>query len=164
KLQVKLLRVLEDGRFEPVGSVVTHHVDVRIVAATNRSLEEVVAARQFREDLFYRLRVVPIEMPPLRRRREDIPLLVEATLEQLAAKGLPRFRVTPAAMELLERHQWPGNVRELRNLLERLVVLGNLEHVIDAPDLPAHLLVSRELGDTPPSMPWQFGPSGIDFY
>src|SRR5215471_15883360 len=102
KLQVKLLRVLEDGRFEPVGSVVTHQVDVRIVAATNRSLEEVVAARQFREDLFYRLRVVPIEMPPLRRRREDIPLIVDGALAQLAARGLPRFTVTPAAMELLQ--------------------------------------------------------------
>src|SRR5690349_19814705 len=124
KLQVKLLRVLEDGRFEPVGSVTTQQVDVRIIAATNRSLDEAVAAREFREDLFYRLRVVPIEMPPLRRRREDIPLLVEGVLEQLAAKGLPRFTVTPAAMELLERYPWPGNVRELRNVLEQMVVLG----------------------------------------
>src|SRR5213594_3191437 len=115
KLQVKLLRVLENGRFEPVGSVVTHQVDVRIIAATNRTLDEAVAARQFREDLFYRLRVVPIELPPLRRRREDIPLIVTGLLDLLAEKGLPRFEVTPAAMEVLEGYAWPGNVRELRN-------------------------------------------------
>ncbi len=164
KLQVKLLRVLEDGRFEPVGSVVTHQVDVRIIAATNRSLEEAVAARQFREDLFYRLRVVPIEMPPLRRRREDVPLLVAAILEGLAAKGLPRFTVTPAALEVLERYPWPGNVRELRNMLEQLVVLGRPEHTIDVPDLPPHLLAPPPPGDAVPAMPWQFGPAGIDFY
>ncbi|HLK11918.1 MAG TPA: sigma-54 dependent transcriptional regulator [Candidatus Binatia bacterium] len=164
KLQVKLLRVIEDGRFEPVGSVVTHQVDVRIIAATNRSLEEAVAARQFREDLFYRLRVVPIELPPLRRRREDIPLLVACILDCLAGKGLPRFTVTPAALELLQRYPWPGNVRELRNVLEQLVVLGRPEHAIDTHDLPPHLLAPPSLGDTVPAMPWQFGPSGIDFY
>jgi DNA-binding NtrC family response regulator len=164
KLQVKLLRVLEDGRFEPVGSVVTHQVDVRIIAATNRSLEAAVAARQFREDLFYRLRVVPIEMPPLRRRRDDVPLLVTAILEGLAAKGLPRFTVTPAALEILERYPWPGNVRELRNMLEQLVVLGRPEHTIDVPDLPPHLLAPPPLGEAVPAMPWQFGPAGIDFY
>ena len=164
KLQVKLLRVLEDGRFEPVGSVTTHQVDVRIIAATNRSLEEAVAAKQFREDLFYRLRVVPIEMPPLRRRREDIPLLIEHVLDHLAAKGMPRFTVTPAAVDILSGYAWPGNVRELRNMLEQLVVLGRPEHVIDAPDLPAHLLSRSEIADTRTTMPWQFGPAGIDFY
>jgi transcriptional regulator with PAS, ATPase and Fis domain len=164
KLQVKLLRVLENGRFEAVGSVVTQQVDVRIIAATNRALDEAVTARQFREDLFYRLRVVPIEIPPLRRRREDIPLLVNGVLTQLTAKGLPRFEVTPAAMELLERYPWPGNVRELRNVLEQMVVLGRSEHVIDARDLPAHLVASRELGENGSAMPWQFGAGGIDFY
>jgi DNA-binding NtrC family response regulator len=164
KLQVKLLRVLEDGRFEPVGSVTTQQVDVRIVAATNRTLDEAVASRQFREDLFYRLRVVPIEMPPLRRRREDVPLLVRGVLAQLAAKGLPRFEVTPAAMELLERYPWPGNVRELRNVLEQMVVLGRPERVIDARDLPPHLVAVREPGEARAIMPWQFGPGGIDFY
>src|SRR5207237_6542986 len=109
KLQVKLLRVLEDGRFEPVGSVSTQQVDVRIIAATNRTLDEAVAAKQFREDLFYRLRVVPIELPPLRRRREDIPLIVTGLLDQLAEKGLPRFAVTPAAMEMLDAYAWAGN-------------------------------------------------------
>jgi DNA-binding NtrC family response regulator len=164
KLQVKLLRVLEDGRFEPVGSVATQQVDVRIIAATNRSLEEAVANRQFREDLFYRLRVVPIEMPPLRQRREDIPLLVNGILAQLVAKGLPAVSVTPAATELLERYSWPGNVRELRNALEQMVVLGNAEHVIDVPQLPPHLLAARDVMDEGIAMPWQFGASGIDFY
>jgi len=164
KLQVKLLRVLEDGRFEPVGSVGTQQVDVRIIAATNRTLEQAVAAKQFREDLFYRLRVVPIEMPPLRRRREDIPLIVEHTLDALAAKGMPRFQVEPTAMEVLCRYNWPGNVRELRNLLEQLVVLGRADHLIEARDLPPHLVAPRDLDHGSPSMPWQFGAGGIDFY
>ena len=164
KLQVKLLRVLEDGRFEAVGSVVTQQVDVRVIAATNRSLEQAVASRQFREDLFYRLRVVPIEMPPLRRRREDIPLLVDAILGQLAARGLPRFTISAEASELLQRYPWPGNVRELRNVLEQMVVLGRPERVIEASDLPPHLVAPRELTDAGSAMPWQFGPAGIDFY
>jgi transcriptional regulator with PAS, ATPase and Fis domain len=164
KLQVKLLRVIEDGRFEPVGSVATQQVDVRIIAATNRSLEEAVSSRQFREDLFYRLRVVPIEMPPLRQRREDIPLLVNGILTQLMSKGLPEVTITPAAMELLERYPWPGNVRELRNVLEQMVVLGNAEHVIDVQQLPPHLLAAREVPEDGISMPWQFGAAGIDFY
>src|SRR5213594_1681249 len=164
KLQVKLLRVLENGRFEPVGSVVTQQVDVRIIAATNRALDEAVAARQFREDLYYRLRVVPVEIPPLRRRREDIPLIVAGVLAQLAAKGLPRFEITPGAMELLQAYSWPGNVRELRNLLEQMVVLGRPEHVIDVHDLPPHVIAAPESGEGPAAMPWQFGPAGIDFY
>src|SRR5882724_10776324 len=164
KLQVKLLRVLEDGRFEAVGSVLTQQVDVRVIAATNRSLEQAVAGRQFREDLFYRLRVVPIEMPPLRRRREDVPLLIESILAQLATRGLPRFTVSPEATELLQRYSWPGNVRELRNVLEQMVVLGRPEHVIEPSDLPAHLVAPRELVDAAAGMPWQFGPAGIDFY
>jgi len=163
KLQVKLLRVLENGRFEAVGSVVTQEVDVRIIAATNRSLEEAVAGRQFREDLFYRLRVVPIEMPPLRRRREDIPLLVDDVLAQLAQKGLPRFEVSPSALELLQRYPWPGNVRELRNLLEQMVVLGRPERVIEARDLPPHVVEHRDIAEGT-AMPWQFGAGGIDFY
>jgi len=164
KLQVKLLRVLEDGRFEPVGSVGTQQVDVRIIAATNRSLEQAVAARHFREDLYYRLRVVPIEMPPLRRRREDIPFIVAHVLDMLAAKGMPRFAVEPAAMEVLQRYSWPGNVRELKNLLEQLVVLGRPDHVIEARDLPPHLVAPRDVESRVPSMPWQFGAGGIDFY
>ena len=110
------------------------------------------------------LRVVPIEIPPLRRRREDIPLLVEHILGSLAGKGLPRFQVEPEAMKLLERYPWPGNVRELRNLLEQLVVLGGPDAVITVRDLPPHLVAPPELSEGSPSMPWQFGRGGIDFY
>jgi transcriptional regulator with GAF, ATPase, and Fis domain len=167
KLQVKLLRVLENGQFEPVGGVTTQQVDVRIVAATNRNLEEAVADRQFREDLYYRLRVVPIEVPPLRARREDIPLLIEWFLNQFhTSKGLPRFQVTPEAMVILTAYQWPGNVRELKNLLEQLVVLGPADGVIRPESLPPKLH-GRMAGDgaagwsTPP---WDFDGRGIDFY
>ncbi len=167
KLQVKLLRVLENGMFEPVGSVSTHQVDVRIVAATNRNLEEAVADRQFREDLYYRLRVVPIEMPPLRARREDIPLLIEFFLNQLhTSKGLPRFEIAPEAMEVLTAYQWPGNVRELKNLLEQLVVLGPADCVIRAENLPPKLH-GRMAGDGAngwSAPPWDFDGRGIDFY
>jgi transcriptional regulator with GAF, ATPase, and Fis domain len=167
KLQVKLLRVLENGMFEPVGGVTTQQVDVRIVAATNRNLEEAVADRQFREDLYYRLRVVPIEVPPLRARREDIPLLVDWFLGQLhTAKGLPRFSVSPEAMAVLTAYQWPGNVRELKNLLEQLVVLGSADRVIRAEHLPVQL---RSGGRTTANgswatPPWDFDGRGIDFY
>jgi DNA-binding NtrC family response regulator len=167
KLQVKLLRVLENGQFEPVGGVSTQQVDVRIVAATNCNLEEAVADKQFREDLYYRLRVVPIEMPALRQRREDIPLLIEFFLNQMhMTKGLPRFTVSPEAMTVLMAYQWPGNVRELKNLLEQLVVLGPADAVIRPENLPPKLH-GRMAGDgasgwsTPP---WDFDGRGIDFY
>ncbi|HWP65777.1 MAG TPA: sigma-54 dependent transcriptional regulator [Candidatus Limnocylindria bacterium] len=163
KLQVKLLRVLEDGRFEPVGGTTTQEVDVRIIAATNRTLEKAVASREFREDLYYRLRVVPIEVPPLRERRQDIALLIEHTLDGLANQGLRRFTVAPDALAIFERYAWPGNVRELRNLLEQLVVLGRPEGVIEASDLPPHLTMPVDLG-TANAAPWQFGEAGIDFY
>jgi DNA-binding NtrC family response regulator len=166
KLQVKILRVLEDGRFEPVGSVTTQQADVRIIAATNRNLHDAVAARSFREDLYYRLRVVPIEMPPLRRRREDIPTLVRHFLRQLhTQKGLPECQATGDAMEALVQYTWPGNVRELKNILEQMVVLGSGNGVIAVADLPPHL-TSRQPADADPrpAAPWDFGPQGIDFY
>ncbi|MCC6850346.1 MAG: sigma-54-dependent Fis family transcriptional regulator [Deltaproteobacteria bacterium] len=168
KLQVKLLRVLENGQFEPVGGVSTQQVDVRVVAATNRNLEEAVGDRQFREDLYYRLRVVPIEVPPLRARREDVPLLVDWFLNQMhTAKGLPRFEISPAAMEVLTAYQWPGNVRELKNLLEQLVVLGPTDGVIRPENLPPKLH-GRMAGDGATSgwttPPWDFDGRGIDFY
>ncbi len=167
KLQVKLLRVLENGQFEAVGGVTTQQVDVRIVAATNRNLEEAVADKQFREDLYYRLRVVPIEVPPLRARREDLPLLIEFFLNQLhTGKGLPRFQVSPEAMAVLTAYQWPGNVRELKNLLEQLVVLGPPDGVIRPESLPPKLHGCMggdgAAGWTTP--PWDFDGRGIDFY
>ena len=119
-LQVKLLRVLQDHEFERVGSSRTQQADVRVIAATNRELKEEMRAGRFREDLFYRLNVIPLAVPPLRERREDIPLLVDHILKALRKRGLDRVRaVSPEAMRCLMEYPWPGNVRELENVLER---------------------------------------------
>jgi len=119
-LQVKLLRVLQDREFERVGSSKTQSADVRVIAATNRDLREAMRAGRFREDLFYRLDVIPIVVPPLRERREDIPLLADHILKRLRTRGLDRVRaVSPDAMRRLMDYPWPGNVRELENVLER---------------------------------------------
>lgn len=123
KGQGDLLRVLEDGAFRMVGGTELIHVDVRVVAATNKNLEEAVAAGKFREDLFYRLHVVPIKIPPLRERSEDIPLLIDGFIVRFCAKHKRRpKRLTPEAMRLCQRFPWPGNVRQLRNVVEHLVV------------------------------------------
>jgi len=125
KLQLDLLRVLEDRRFFRVGGTEAVSVDVRIIAATNRDLRKESAEGRFREDLFYRLNVVPIVLPPLRDRREDIPLLVERLLEQLGAEQNRRIDgVSAEAMAALVSHDWPGNIRELRNVLERAIVVA----------------------------------------
>jgi len=145
KLQVKLLRVLQEEEFERVGDTNTRRVDVRVIAATNRDLAEEIDAGRFREDLFYRLNVVPIYLPPLRERREDIPTLVEYFLKRYAeANGSAMRRVHPDAMALLERHDWPGNVRELQNYVERAIVLGDGE-VLRPEHLPPQLR-----GEAPP--------------
>jgi transcriptional regulator with GAF, ATPase, and Fis domain len=138
-LQVKVLRVIEEGEFEPVGGNQTIRVDVRILAATHRDLEARVAAGLFREDLYYRLYVIPLELPPLRRRTEDIPILADHFLNQFNAKcGSNVLGFTPEALALLAAYRWPGNIRELRNLVERLVVLQQ-EGMVDVDDLPARL-------------------------
>ena len=126
KLQVKLLRVLQEGEYERVGDTTTRKVDTRVIAATNRDLQELVEAGQFREDLFYRLNVVPIHVPPLRERREDIPELVEFFLKRYCEQNnKPELsRVHPEALQLLVDHDWPGNVRELQNAIERAVILS----------------------------------------
>jgi DNA-binding NtrC family response regulator len=119
-LQAKLLRVLQEREFSPVGSDTVRRVDVRFIAATHRDLKAMVGEQRFREDLLYRLDVYRIEVPPLRARREDIPLLATAFLERLRAEmDRPVLGFTDAAMDALKRHGWPGNVRELRNAIER---------------------------------------------
>ncbi|MBI1722346.1 MAG: sigma-54-dependent Fis family transcriptional regulator [Gemmatimonadetes bacterium] len=124
--QAKVLRVLQEGVISPVGSTKSVKVDVRIIAATNKKLEDEIAAGRFREDLLYRLNVVPIDVPPLRARRDDIPQLVEHFAQQLAEmQGLIARPFTPEALERLRRYAWPGNVRELRNTVERLLILAN---------------------------------------
>jgi DNA-binding NtrC family response regulator len=139
KGQGDLLRVLEDGAFRMVGGSDLIRVNVRIIAATNRNLPQAVAEGKFREDLFYRLNVVPIVMPPLRERADDIPLLIESFFETFAAKHKRvRKRLSPEAMQLCQRYPWPGNVRQLRNAVERLVITGRTT-VVQVQALPDFL-------------------------
>ncbi|MCX8049195.1 MAG: nif-specific transcriptional activator NifA [Methylohalobius sp.] len=121
--QAKLLRVLQEGEFERVGGSQTLHVDVRIIAATNRDLEAAVESGAFREDLYYRLNVMPIQLPPLRERIEDIPVLAKFLVEKIGRKQNRELSITDSAIRLLMRHNWPGNVRELENIIERAAVL-----------------------------------------
>lgn len=129
-LQAKLLRVLQERSFERVGSSETIRVDVRVLATTNRDLEAEVAAGRFRQDLYYRLAVVPIHVPPLRERLDDVPALVEYFLARSAERlGREPVVLQPSAMELLQRYEWPGNVRELENIITRISVLGSTSAV-----------------------------------
>ncbi|MDD2710282.1 MAG: sigma-54 dependent transcriptional regulator [Verrucomicrobiae bacterium] len=131
-LQAKLLRVLQDGEITRVGSNQPIRVDIRFIAATNRKMEEMTAAKTFREDLYYRLNVVRIHLPPLRERREDIPLLAEYFLNRIARKqGAPAKQLSSGALERLCSHNWPGNVRELENLIQRAAVLSNSTTLIE---------------------------------
>ena len=130
KLQVKLLRVLQEREFERVGDTETIHVDTRVIAASNRELLDEVAKETFREDLYYRLNVVPIYLPPLRGRRADIPLLVNHFLNTYCQENeRDVMTVQPAAMEALTRHHWPGNVRELQNVIERCVIMSDSDEL-----------------------------------
>jgi transcriptional regulator with GAF, ATPase, and Fis domain len=125
-LQPKLLRVLQEQEFERLGSTHTHHVDVRLVAATNRDLTDLVRRGEFRIDLYYRLNVFPVRLPPLRERREDIPALVTHSVERVARRIGKRIEHIPAdTMSALSSYEWPGNIRELQNLIERAVILAN---------------------------------------
>jgi DNA-binding NtrC family response regulator len=135
-VQVKLLRVIQEGELERVGGEQTIRVDVRIITATNKDLTDMVHKSQFREDLYYRLNVIPIELPPLRKRKSDIPELVEFFLKRLARENKRKeIQLDPEAMELLLDYPWPGNIRELENVLERAVVLCDSDR-ITANELP----------------------------
>jgi len=133
--QVKLLRVLQERSFERLGGTRSIEVDVRVVAATNQDLQQLIADGAFREDLFYRVNVVPVTLPPLRQRSGDIPLLVAHFLEKFKAGAK---RITPAAMEALARYQWPGNIRELENTIERIIILSHGDE-IELSDLPGEV-------------------------
>lgn len=124
RVQAKVLRVLDEQRIDPLGSTQPVQVDVRVIASTNKNLEEEIERGNFREDLFYRLNVIPFEVPPLRERVEDIPLLAAHFLEEFAAAyGRKRKELTPEAVRVLQQYPWPGNVRELKNLMERIVIM-----------------------------------------
>ena len=137
KTQAKTLRILEEKRFERVGGTKTIQVDVRIIAATNKDLKQEIAEGWFREDLYYRLNVIPVHVPPLRDRTEDIPLLVEDFLEEFALESsIDRKRVDDEVIPAMQRYPWPGNVRELKNFIERLVILVP-DEVIELRHLPS---------------------------
>jgi nitrogen regulation protein NR(I) len=137
-LQVKLLRVLQEREFERVGGMKTIKVDVRILAATNKDLGNATKEGKFREDLFYRLNVIPLHLPPLRSRQEDIPLLAAFFIDEFCRKKKREpFTFSPSAMDCLQKYRWPGNVRELENLIERLMILvsGSVVNVADLPEM-----------------------------
>jgi two-component system nitrogen regulation response regulator NtrX len=149
-VQAKVLRVLEEQRFDPVGSNTPINVDVRVIAATNKRLDEEIEKGTFRADLFFRLNVIPFEVPPLRERVEDVPLLIEHFNQRFAtAYGRQPKQFDPEAIELMQRYSWPGNVRELRNTIERVVILHQNRRV-SITDLPA-------FGDAePPASSYRF--------
>jgi two-component system nitrogen regulation response regulator NtrX len=139
KTQAKVLHVLDQGRFEPVGAHESVQVDVRVIASTNKILEEEIERGNFREDLFYRLNVIPFHVPPLRERREDVPLLADFFLREFTTSyGRKPKEMTPEAYAVLQEYSWPGNVRELKNLMERIVIL-NPQVRIDARHVPLNL-------------------------
>jgi DNA-binding NtrC family response regulator len=142
-LQMKLLRVLQEREFERVGDTHTIKVDVRVIAATNSDLGRMVAEGQFREDLYYRLNVIPVRLPPLRERKDDVPLLVQHFLDKLRVDGTPVVTVSQEAMRSLMAFVWPGNVRQLENAIERAVAFASSRGQIEAADLPPEVASAR---------------------
>jgi DNA-binding NtrC family response regulator len=155
-IQVKLLRVLQDREFERLGATKTLKVDVRLIAATNRDLRDALEDGTFREDLYYRLNVVAIDIPPLRDRKEDIPPLAEFFLEKFAREsGKPVHGMTPQAMQTLTSFHWPGNVRELQNIIERGVTLSSGE-MLDSADIRLDRPLGRPAAEVAPALPQGF--------
>jgi two-component system response regulator HydG len=156
--QAKILRVLQEREFEPIGSTQTVKVDTRVITATNKNLAEEMQRGGFRQDLFYRLNVLTLEVPPLRDRREDIPLLADYFLKRYAAKNRRHFKgFSPRAMDALMRHSWPGNVRELENVVERAVIMGRGD-VITSTEFPDEL---RELDEAASEIGVEFQPGRL---
>jgi DNA-binding NtrC family response regulator len=156
---VKFLRILENGEFQRVGSSAMRHVDVRVIAATNKNLEHEVQAGNFRADLFYRLRSVNIVVPPLRNRVEDIPLLFQHFATEVSRRNsIPFGGVSPAALNLLQAYHWPGNVRELRNVVESMLVLEN-GRFLEAEDVRKYLKEYRAAGQSDRNLPIPLGKS-----
>jgi two-component system, NtrC family, response regulator PilR len=156
-MQIKLLRVLQDRIVRRVGSNVETQVEVRVIAATNRDLSDSIQKGTFREDLFYRINVIPIELPPLRHRKEDIPLLVEHFIAKFCTNlGVPLKRISTDAVRAIEKYSWPGNVRELENVVERMIALETSE-VLTTKSLPEHVLLGGRIPDTTFELP----PEGI---
>jgi two-component system response regulator PilR (NtrC family) len=152
-VQVKLLRAIQERQIRRVGDTKDVKIDVRLVAASNRDLGRAVTDGVLREDLFYRLNVIPIHLPPLRDRREDIPLLVAHFITKLAREvGRPVKGVSPEALAVLEQYHWPGNIRELENVVERAIVLGSAE-LLEADALPAGVRQPRDRQDIPVELP-----------
>jgi two-component system response regulator AtoC len=156
-LQMKLLRALQEREFERVGDNQTIKVDVRVIAATNSDLGRMVAEGAFREDLYYRLNVIPIELPPLRERRDDIPLLVHHFLKKFAPDAVPE--VSQSAMRALMAYHWPGNVRQLENAMERVVALSSGRTEVMSTDLPPEIQATPQSA-SPPFV--EFPEDGLD--
>jgi two-component system, NtrC family, nitrogen regulation response regulator NtrX len=160
KTQAKVLRVLQEGEVERLGSSRTMKVDVRVIAATNKNLEVEIEDGKFREDLYFRLSVIPIHVPPLRERPEDIPILVRHFSELFGREGSLRAkRFSGAALEALSQHRWKGNIRELRNTVERLLIMTRGE-IIDVPDLRGILQADARLAG--PGVPGGAGGGGSE--
>jgi two-component system response regulator PilR (NtrC family) len=156
-MQIKLLRVLQDRQVRKVGSNTESQVDVRVIAATNRDLAESIKNGTFREDLFYRINVIPITLPALRQRKEDIPILVDHFIAKYCANlGVPQKKISADAMRAIEKYHWPGNVRELENVVERMIALETSE-VLTTKSLPEAVL----LGETIPDVSFDLPPDGI---
>jgi len=147
-LQSRLLRFIQDGEIKPLGSAVSKRIDVRIVAATNADLREAIAGKRFREDLFYRLNVLPLHLPPLRDRREDIPLLLESFIHRESKRlGIKPKRLSDEALDYLVNYPWRGNIRELENFIRHIIVI-NEDPVISLGNLPAHFMTANPPGSS----------------